>query len=216
MMKSLDVLLIETHPGEGAADAEQLGAAGHRVHRCWTPVARSPAGHVPTRDRYLCTGVTDGACPLDRGIDVVLLVRGRIAPRPTVGEAGVSCAIRAGVPIVERGSDILDPFEPWLTERVDDSVTRACEQAALRVFDPLAVDIRFRTRQVLATAGVEPDRVHIRFDTDGANLAIRLSGPPVDARVQQALGVRVLDAVRTSPRTFAKIDVSYEADESRS
>jgi len=37
----------------------------------------------------------------------------------------VSCAIRAGVSVVEHGSDILDPFEPWLAGRVGDDVSRS-------------------------------------------------------------------------------------------
>lgn len=79
----------------GDVDADQLEAAGHRVHRCYrTHEPRS--ARVPLRDRYLCTGVIDGSCPLDDGMDVALLVRQRIATQPAAPEFGVSCAPPSG------------------------------------------------------------------------------------------------------------------------
>lgn len=131
MAKDLDVLLIESSPGVGAADAERLESAGHRVHRCY-PDHAARGGHVPLRERSLCVGVTEGSCPLDRGVDVALLVRHRVATRPLASEAGVSCALRAGVPVVEDGPDLLDPYGPWVTVRVGDrDVVASCEHAAI-------------------------------------------------------------------------------------
>ena len=133
MRKTLEVLLIESRPGEGSVHSERLEAAGHRVHRCFTDAAHTglaAPGHVPLRDRYLCHGVTDGSCPLERGIDVALLVRGRVTTEPTAGEAGASCALRAGVPLVEAGPELLDPFTPWLSARAGDDIVAACETTA--------------------------------------------------------------------------------------
>lgn len=125
----LDILLIESQPGDGDLDAALLEAAGHSVHRCWPP---QRYGRTPRRDRYLCVGVTRQRCPLQEGIDVALLVRGRLASEPTVRESGVTCALRASVPVVEDGVDLLDPFTPWLSGRAGMDVVTACEEAARR------------------------------------------------------------------------------------
>jgi hypothetical protein len=52
--------------------------------------------------------------------------------------------------------------------------------------------------------------VACRFETDGSRLRVVLAGPAVAHRVEQALAVRVLDAVRVVPRTFGPVDVAYE------
>lgn len=210
MTASLDVLLIESHPGVGAVDAEQLAAAGHRVHRCYP--ARDPhAGRVPLSERYLCTGVTDGTCPLDAGMDVALLVRQRIATRPAAREAGVSCALRAGVPVVEDGPDLLDPYQPWLAARVHDHDAAAtCQEAASTAFDSLRDEIRRRTASVLTGAGVDPAEVTHRFEPDWPRVTIVLCGPPATRALKQALAVRTLDAVRAGRRTLGQVDITYE------
>jgi hypothetical protein len=119
MAQTLDVLVMESHPHAADEAVAALVAAAHRVHRCHEPGGRS----------FPCVGLTNpGACPLDRGIDVALLVRRRIAPRPTPWEGGVSCVIRAGVPLIEEGPEILDPFEPWVTARSDGDVVAACSR----------------------------------------------------------------------------------------
>jgi hypothetical protein len=125
----LDILLIESRPGDGDADAELLRAAGHRVHLCWPP---QRYGRTPLRDRFLCAGAARQRCPLLLGIDVALLVRGRLATEPTAREAGVACAIQEGIPVVEDGTDVLDPFTPWLSGRAEADVVAACEAAAQR------------------------------------------------------------------------------------
>jgi hypothetical protein len=120
MAQTLDVLVMESHPHAADEAEAALVAAGHRVHRC-----HEPGGHG-----FPCVGVIDpAACPLDRGVDVALLVRRRVAPRPTPWEGGVSCVIRAGVPLVEAGPDVLDPFERWVVARSDGDVGQACRRA---------------------------------------------------------------------------------------
>lgn len=207
MTKPLNVLLIEARPGDGAVDADRLEAAGHRIHRCW------PAGegrHGDEQHRSLCSGVTEGACPVDEGIDVALLVRRRITVRPTATEAGVSCALRAGIPVVEDGPDVLDPFEPWITARAGDDVAASCAEAVERGFEPLRADIRGRTSGVLRAAGIDPGLVEPVVSLHHPRLTVTLRGPVVTTAVQQALGVRVLDAVRSCGRTFGQVDVTYE------
>lgn len=198
MTKPLDVLLIEAHPGDAEIAADRLAAAGHEVHRCYTD------------GDSMCVAVTDGDCPLDEGIDVALLARGRITPRPTATEGGATCALRAGVPLVELGSDILDPFEPWVVVRVDDDIVTSCEEGAVKGFDSLRAGIKVRTERSLRGAGVDPEAVDMTFVFDAPRLTVQMRGPAVGPAVLQALGVRVLDALRAEPRTFGQVNVTYE------
>ena len=205
MTKSLDVLLIESQPGDGAVQTERLQAAGHRVHCCFTPAdhgEHAAPGRVPLRERYLCLGVTDHSCPLERGIDVALLVRGRVKTEPTAREAGATCALRAGVPLVEAGPEMLDPFAAWLTACAGDDIVMACEETAELGFQPLRDEIMLRISRVLAGAGIDRNDVDVLFDFASTRLTVRLRGPAVGGSVEQALGVRVLDALRTSRRKF--------------
>ena len=209
MATHLDVLLIERRPGAGTDQAAALAAAGHRVHRCYADPTEPRNPDAPLA--HLCVAVTDGTCPLDRGIDVALVARNGIAIRPTADEHGVTCAIRAGVPVVEDGSDLFDPYGPWLAERVGvDGAAAACERAAGTRWEGLAAEVRARTRLVLAASGVTPEEVEIRVETDGTRLHIVVGGPELVHGAEQALAVRVLDAVRTVPRTFSKVDVTYQ------
>ena len=154
------------------------------------------------------------ACPISRGANVALLVRTRVTPRPTPLEDGVSCALRAGVPLVEDGPDILDPFEPWLTARSAGDVVAACTAAAQRGLEPLRRDIATRIANLLHAAGIEPESVECRIDADGPRLHVRLTGPaasgPTQTVFEHALAVRVLDAVRCSGRTHGPVEVSYQ------
>ena len=195
---------------------ERLEAAGHRVHCCFTPAEQGEhhePGRAPLHDRYLCHGVTDGTCPLEQGIDVALLVRGRVTTEPTAREAGASCALRAGVPLVESGPEMLDPFAPWLTARAGDDIVTACEEIAELGFHPLRDEIALRISRVLVAAGIDPNQVDVLFDFVPPHLTVRLRGPSVDGGVAQALSVRVLDSLRTARRSFGHVGVTYESRE---
>lgn len=212
MTTTLDVLLIESHPEAGTADADRLEAAGHRVHRCYPATGgRAAEGRVALRDRYLCAGVTTGSCPLDDGIDIALLVRQRLATRPAASEGGVSCALRAGIPVVEDGPELLDPFGPWLAGRVTGDVAATCEAAAHGAFESLRREIDARIGPLLTAATVDPATVSCTFEVHWPRLHVLLTGPAVTPALEQSLAVRVLDAVRASDRTYGQVNVSYEA-----
>jgi hypothetical protein len=149
-------------------------------------------------------------CPIDHHIDVAVLVRRKVTPRPTPLEDGVSCALRAGVPIVEDGPEALDPFESWIADRVrpDGDVVVACALAADRAYDPLRENVRTKILPLLAAAGVDPALVGCDVEPDAFALNVHLDVPVVvDTALEQALGVRVLDAVRASGRTYGQVHV---------
>lgn len=192
-MTNLDVLLMESRPGSTARTAEMLEAAGHRVLRC----------HEPGEPSFPCKALIDPTtCPLEGHVDVALLVRPRIAPRPTAVEDGVSCAIRAGVPVVEQGTDVLDPFAPWIAKRVhsDDDVVDACEHAVELADAPLRREVIRRTAQLLHAAGIDESDVDVKVVHAGFDLEVHLELPSGDRdrRLEHALSVRVLDAVRSN------------------
>jgi hypothetical protein len=199
--ETLDVLLLENRPGAGEIEQAALEEAGHRVHRC------HPAG-----DReFACVGIVDGGtCPLDGQIDVTLLVRRGVSPRPTPFEDGVRCAIRHGTPIVEHGSDALDPYAPWVAHRIalGETVASGCELTASRALEPLRDAIHDRIGPVIAAAGVSPENVVCDVTWQDDALVVHVTVPvAVEPNLEQAIAVRVLDAVRTSGRTFGQVGV---------
>jgi hypothetical protein len=201
MTRSLDILIMESQRGAASVAEEALRAAGHRLHRC----------HQADDRGFPCVGVVrPDDCPMDQRIDVALLVRPHVQPRPTPLEDGVSCVLRAGVPLVEDGPDLLDPYDPWVAERIatELDVVAACNRAAERALDPLRADILDRIAILTKTVGVRADRVECRIVPDGVGLRVELCLPrPIDPQVEQALAVRVLDAVRASGKTYGEVNV---------
>jgi hypothetical protein len=200
MTKPLDVLVIESHPGAAAEARQALEAAGHHVFRCYDDDSNG----------FPCLGVTDPAdCPLARRTDVALLVRRRVAPRPTALEQGATCAIRAGVPLVEAGPEPLDPFEPWLVGRVDDNVVATCEAASDTALGELRREILRLATPILFGAGIVTSRALCRIQPEATRLHVEFELPAaVTTAVKQALAVRVLDAVRSAGRTYGPVHVS--------
>jgi hypothetical protein len=200
MSRPLDVLVIESRPGAAAEAVRALEEAGHRPLTC-----RDEASGLP------CRGVASpDDCPLAHRPDVALLVRSRVDPRVTSLETGARCALRAGVPVVESGSAALDPFEPWLAGRVGaEGVVAACEAGAARALDELRREIFRRVAPTLSAVGIPVCDARCTVEDVDLRLRVRFDLPaPVDRAVQQALAVRVLDALRSSRRTFGGVDVS--------
>lgn len=206
---TIDVLLLEAGPGDGAADAAHLEEAGHRVHRCFDAHdagSTHPSGWMP------CRALTDGDCPFDGAVDVALLARRGVSPRPGPREAGVRCAVRAGVPIVEDGGDLLDPFARWITRRTDgDGVVAACEAAAAEAFRPVVEQLREGSAALLAELGIDPAAIDATFAVDRDQLVVHVTGPAVTPAVGRALSDRARAAVQALPRRFRTVDVGYSA-----
>ena len=199
---SFDVLLVESHPHVGDQAANDLSAAGHRIHRC----------HPDPRGIRCAALAEDGHCPIDDGIDVAVLVRRPLEPIPTHFEDGVTCSRRAGIPIVEQGPEHPDPWSPWVEVRVDpESAELALVAAAVArgVDAPARAAIRRTLAPLLQAAGIDAAAVAIRMERAGTGLAVDVTLPvPADRRLRSAIGVRVLDGLRAAAtKTLGNVDV---------
>ena len=83
----------------------QLRSAGRTVHRC------SESTEAP----FPCNALIPGrGCPLDRhDVDVVLNIRTRPEPQPTLAEMGAICGLRDGIPLVVAGLSEVSGFSAW-------------------------------------------------------------------------------------------------------
>lgn len=187
-------LLIEpTQVGASVADA--LASAGHNVVRC----------HEAGAPAFPCAGLTEVGCPLDgrTEIDAAVAVRDQALAEPTADEAGVTCAIRAGLPVVVLAPEGPSPFAHWsepCTDATDlpAAIDRAVEATAARRAAPL----RAEALRVLAVEGVDAGQVEVEVlrDGDTAQVLVRTEHP-LDEKVANTVATRVhaVDARSTWP-----------------
>lgn len=127
----LAVLVVGTDDWAIEQAASSMASAGYGVLRC----------HEPGEPAFPCNGIRpDRVCPLDRGFAVAVTMRARPAAQPTQSEFGVTCAIRAGAPLVVGGITQGNPFEEW-AHRVDaqiDIATAVAVASAVRTLDEVA------------------------------------------------------------------------------
>src|SRR5690606_10284965 len=208
MSRHLDVLVIESRPGAGATAVADLTAAGHRVVRC----------HDDGRPAFPCRGVErPGDCPVEEGAaDVAVLARDATATDPTPYEAGLGCAVRAGVPVVataDVGSS--EAYEPFLAGRADGDtpLVAAAEQAAATGFAPLEQAVTTMLGPLLADQGLDAAEVACRITPEGGTLQVLLELPlpaPVHKAVEQAVAVRALAALPGLRRPHDAISISVQ------
>jgi hypothetical protein len=128
-----------------------------------------------------------------------------------VREDGVACALRAHIPLVVAGRDMLNPYEEWADEVVEDGdVAAACESvvsAPSRDHSEVASDaLREAVRRRSGSAG-DVDALVWR---DHDRLRVRLEG--VDDLDRPSRGLAVADvaaALRAFDAHIPKIDISF-------
>jgi hypothetical protein len=197
----LTVMVLESHQDAATRAVSKLTARGHTVRRC----------HEPGAPSFPCNGLGAGAgCPLDGDVDVALVVRRGVNPRPTGDEDGVTCALRAGLPLVEDGSDLLDPYAPMLTARVwaGDDVADVVERAANEGLAPLERELEEALGPFLRSADRPTNSVRVRAESAGRHLVLHLSGPQLHGTFGGLLGVRAADRARQGARRWESVEVT--------
>src|SRR6478736_8118262 len=105
----MEILVTESTSGVAESAAQQLEAAGHRVHRC----------HDGSSPAFPCAGLTS-ECPLEAtSIDLVLTVRGHVRTSPSPTEDGVACGLRRRIPVAVTGQTAMNPYERFGAELVE-------------------------------------------------------------------------------------------------
>lgn len=171
--------------------AGTLEAAGHQVLRC----------HHVDGPAVPCAGLTSEGCPIEAHgpVDVAIAVHDRADAEATAREAGATCAVRVGIPLLVVGHDT--PFDRWAdaitspTFAADDlaadlpaAVDRAIAGAAARRAEPLAAE----ARRVLEVEGVDAGAVEVEVTRDGdtAHIVVRTERPVPD-HVANTIATRV-------------------------
>lgn len=205
MDTTLDVLVIESHPGAADRAIGELQAAGHAVHRCHDSTTAFP-----------CAGVEgDHRCPVEGHVDVALLVRRGVVPSPTPFEDGVPCALRAGIPVLEQGTDLFDPYVEHLSARVgsDESLSAACGRAVDEAMRPQAAQVEDALVPFLRANGLPDDAVEVVLEAhrDALRIHLRARGThEIGALLTGQLSVKAVDVVRQMRRTWSSVEVDAE------
>lgn len=197
----LTVMVLESHQHVAARAESKLTQRGHTVRRC----------HEPGAPSFPCNGLGAGTgCPLDGEVDVALVVRRGVSPRPTNDEDGITCALRAGLPLVEDGSDLLDPYAPMLAARVwaSDDVADVVERAAVEGLAPMERELEDALGPFLRSAEREPGSVQVRAEASGRHLVLHLTGPQLEGTFGGLLGVRAADRARQGNRRWESVEVT--------
>jgi hypothetical protein len=185
------ILCLEARWSDGDTVTEQLRADGHDVVRCHDEAA-GPSAPCVGLDR-------PGSCPLDidGGVDVAVAVRPDGEPHPTPREAGVTCALRQGIPLVVTGGADPGPFARWgVTVPAGGDVTAACHEAQRRTLDELGRTIAIATCQ--AVGGPYRAGADIRAD-------VARRGQELVVTVYRPVGARALDgAIATHAHRAAR------------
>lgn len=203
--QSMDVLVLETDQDRAHAAACKLVAQGHHVWRC----------HDRGAAAFPCRALAGARpCPLDTpGVDVVVTVRKQRGVDPSPYEDGVSCALRARVPLVVVTDHGANPFDEYAEEVVAGDVTEACERVLARpspthtsvATDTLRSALRRRARtDSMPTATVHRTAAGLQVAVDGLERLDRRTAGLVVAEVGAALRAFDRDAPTidvSSPRT---------------
>ena len=195
------VLVTETTPGGGVHLADQLHAAGHEVVAC----------HVPGALTFPCTGMANGPCPIDDGVDVAVTVRLHPQSGPAPSEDGLLCALRARVPVVIAGQTLFQPFSGFDAVDVpgDENLVAAIE-AVTRDRRPYHEAVARKLLDATLVTEGETGAADARVTRTRDGLAVELTIPPsLDHAARSRAAVRVVGALREFDRHAPRIDVSF-------
>jgi len=197
-------LLIESTPGAGAAASAMLAAAEHSVVRC----------HEADTPSFPCAALTDPlACPLagPTPADVVVVARAHTDAAPTAAEAGVSCAIKLGIPVVVLAPMGANPFEGFATSAGSEYPPEACEQAVDAAHERTVAPLRAEVVRMLEAGGLADaaGSVTVDFERDGTRVQIDVEVPHDSPVEPETIATHVRDRFRaTAPAGLATATVT--------
>lgn len=198
-------LLIDSDPATSAQVAVSLGALGHEVVRCRERGA--PA--------FPCAALAPEGCPLERGpVDVVVTAHDSSWSIPGADEAGVTCALRIGVPVVAvsaTGHPFGDHAEPC-TDPAD--VGSACDRAIDAAGRRRAAPLEAEARRLLTLEGVDAGHVAVEVvrDAETARIVVRTERPVAEGPAGRvATRLHALDATGSWPTTKVSVAVVSSA-----
>ena len=189
----IKALVVEGLPGTGSAAVRALESAGHTATTCFE-------GSAPP---FPCTGVAGGPCPLDDG-SVSVVVGTRDAPVPCLlpREVGLTCALRARLPVVlagERSWYPVDAFADAIVPLEGRAIVGACE-AVVSGRSPAHEQA---ANEVLACT---PMSAEVRRNGPELDVVIHRNG--VDLKVAQTAAVHVLQKVTQYDHNRPSVEVS--------
>jgi hypothetical protein len=200
------VLLVGSAGASVARADEHLRGAGFEVERC----------HAPGAPAFPCAGLESGTCPLEQEpVDVVVAARDHSAPRPTLAEDGVTCALRRSIPLVVAGRGP-NPYEAWTSESVDDlsGLVPACERV---VTQPLPRHSEVATASLVGglerTDGISEQDARDAVATvwrEHGRLRVALRAPRLAAREQSSLVAKIAGDLRAFDPYAPTIDIAWE------
>ncbi|MGZ4711339.1 MAG: hypothetical protein ACXV9S_00070 [Acidimicrobiia bacterium] len=195
----MDVLVTESIAGAAQTAAQELEAAGHRVHRC----------HGEGAPVFPCAGLAADRCPLETGtIDLVLAVRPHVRTHPVASEDGVTCALRRRVPVAIAGQTVMNPFEPFGAQPVEGDLVAECERIAgssRSAHEDVATKVMHETLEV---EGMTTDHSSVSIRRVDGRLKVQvLVDRSVPAKVRELIAVRVVGKLREYDTHADGIDV---------
>jgi hypothetical protein len=198
----MNVLVLETDQNAADEVVEELTDRGHRVSRC----------HEQGRPVFPCRALDrNGRCPLaDPGIDVAVTVRAHPGTRPSLREDGVACALRARVPLVVAGRDVINPYEEWADEVVEDGdPVGACERVASTPSRAHTEIARDALREALRRRAGSADGADVTAWRNRDRVRVQLEGlDDVDGSVRGLAVAEVAAALREFDSQTPRIDIS--------
>jgi hypothetical protein len=201
-MTALRVLVTEDVRGAADEAVAELEQAGHTVLRCCEPTGAA----------FPCAALRDGSrCPLDAQIDVALAVRRHSHPRPTRREVGVSCALKARVPLVVAGHGGCDPFAQWESEFLPRThqIVEACERVARAPLWEHGRRADRAIREVLRTHGYRGVSAPVTVQRLDGRLVVHVRATKeIPKQLHGMISVRIVAALRDHDRDAAGIDVA--------
>lgn len=195
-------LLIESDPATSAQVSARLEALGHDIVRCRDTDA--PA--------FPCAALLPEGCPLDHDpVDVVVTAHDAGWSAPGADEAGVTCALRTGIPVVAVSTSG-HAFGRYATACADPAeVGVACTTAIAGAAQRRAAPLVDEARRVLEVEGIDAGQVQVevhRVD-DTARIVVRTERALSEATAGiVATRVHACDATGTWPTTKVAVSVA--------